>query len=466
VAIEQLGFPYDLVFEGPNLTSIELVRAGQNPYDPAIYAAPPFLLTMYTPLYHYLVAALPAHPENPFLTGRWVACIAMLTAAGGLFLVAGRRTPPTLALFAFGVFFAIWPVSLNTFFLKNDPLALAFSVGAVLAVHHGRGRRGMPAVCALLGLAAIGSKQSFVAAWLACALHLLVVDRRQATQLLAWSLGLGLALALAAQWIWGSGFWFSTIGAVRQQITLDHAGRIAWRIARQPIVPGLLVLTAAVSWDALRSQGREALQRSPYLVYVLSSGTVLLLSVGKLGSSTNYVMEFALAQLLWTVYQVGPRWPDWVRSHALVAAVFAICCVAEFQISERSNYAFPALAIRDQIGTRIGELRRELEALGYDEPLLLIPNTHRLGPALTARPTLNDPLLYRLLWRDGILDLDDMIASIDAQVYDVIMLPISDRSLDPLTPRGLLSAIDRSYEVARASAGQRFFVRRARTPDS
>jgi hypothetical protein len=40
VAIEQLGFPYDLVFEGPNLTSIELVRAGQNPYDPAIYAAP------------------------------------------------------------------------------------------------------------------------------------------------------------------------------------------------------------------------------------------------------------------------------------------------------------------------------------------------------------------------------------------------------------------------------------------
>jgi hypothetical protein len=100
VAIEQLGFPYDLVFEGPNLTSIELVRAGQNPYDPAIYAAPPFLLTMYTPLYHYLVAALPAHPENPFLTGRWVACIAMLTAAGGLFLVAGRRTPPSLALFA------------------------------------------------------------------------------------------------------------------------------------------------------------------------------------------------------------------------------------------------------------------------------------------------------------------------------------------------------------------------------
>jgi hypothetical protein len=328
VTARQLWFPYDLVFESPNPTSIELVRAGENPYDPAIYAAPPFLLTMYTPLYHYLVAA---HPENPFLTGRWVACISMLTAA--------------------------------------------------------------------------------------CALHLLVVDRRQAARLLAWTLGLGLVLALAAQWIWGSGFWFSTIGAVRQQITLDHAGRLAWRIARQPIIPGLLALTAAVSWDALRSQGREALRRSPYLAYVLSSGIVLLLSIGKLGSSTYYVMEFALA-------------------------------------------------LRDRIESRIGELRHELEALGYDEPLLLIPNTHRLGPALTARPTLNDPLLYRLLWRDGILDLDDMIASIDAQVYDVIMLPISERLMDPLTPRGLRSAIDRSYEVTRAAAGQRFFVRRARTPDS
>ena len=51
--------PFDLVYETPNLSTIMLIKEGINPYDPAVYDALPFVITPYTPLYHYLVASLP-----------------------------------------------------------------------------------------------------------------------------------------------------------------------------------------------------------------------------------------------------------------------------------------------------------------------------------------------------------------------------------------------------------------------
>ena len=81
VAADQFSAPWDLVFETPNLGTIKLIQGGKNPYDPEIYAAPPFIITLYTPLYHYLVAALPEHSGNPFFTGRLVSMLSLLAAA-------------------------------------------------------------------------------------------------------------------------------------------------------------------------------------------------------------------------------------------------------------------------------------------------------------------------------------------------------------------------------------------------
>jgi hypothetical protein len=63
----QLRHGRDLVYETPTLRTIELVRAGENPYDPSVYAAGRMWFTMYTPLYAYVVAPLQGLSSNPFL---------------------------------------------------------------------------------------------------------------------------------------------------------------------------------------------------------------------------------------------------------------------------------------------------------------------------------------------------------------------------------------------------------------
>jgi hypothetical protein len=73
VAYHQLYFPFDLCFETPNLATIKLIKDGWNPYSPDVYNGMPFILTMYTPLYHDLVALLPVARSNPFFYGRLVS---------------------------------------------------------------------------------------------------------------------------------------------------------------------------------------------------------------------------------------------------------------------------------------------------------------------------------------------------------------------------------------------------------
>jgi hypothetical protein len=61
----------DLVYETPNLRSIQLMQQGAHVYDRAVYEHNPWWLTPYTPLYHHLVALFPANAAKPFLPGRW-----------------------------------------------------------------------------------------------------------------------------------------------------------------------------------------------------------------------------------------------------------------------------------------------------------------------------------------------------------------------------------------------------------
>src|SRR6187431_2569897 len=70
VVRDQLRAPFDLISEGPHLTAIQAMRDGFNLYDPASYTGPPFQLVPYVPLFHAVVALLPADASNPFFTGR------------------------------------------------------------------------------------------------------------------------------------------------------------------------------------------------------------------------------------------------------------------------------------------------------------------------------------------------------------------------------------------------------------
>jgi len=59
VAYYHLEAPHDICFETHNLASIKSLQAGANLYDKSFYGDWPFIVTIYNPLFHYLVASLP-----------------------------------------------------------------------------------------------------------------------------------------------------------------------------------------------------------------------------------------------------------------------------------------------------------------------------------------------------------------------------------------------------------------------
>ncbi len=139
VSADHLACPSDLLYESPNLATIQQLQAGRPIYSHRVYDDTPFTLTMYTPLYHTIMSWLPASVERPFLTGRIVSMTCMLAAAGLLFVEARPGRSWLLPLIAVGAFFCMRPIVSNTAYLRHDPLGLLLSASAVLVIAH-RGR--------------------------------------------------------------------------------------------------------------------------------------------------------------------------------------------------------------------------------------------------------------------------------------------------------------------------------------
>jgi len=87
VVTGQLTFPLDLEFETLQLRTVRVIESGANPYGPETYASLPYVFSVYTPLYHLLVAALPEVAGRPFLVGRLLALGATLLVAPGFALL-------------------------------------------------------------------------------------------------------------------------------------------------------------------------------------------------------------------------------------------------------------------------------------------------------------------------------------------------------------------------------------------
>ena len=341
VSYEQLISPVDLLYESPNVATVQLIRDGENPYDPALYNGLPFVFTMYTPLFHYLTACLPIPDDNPFFFGRLLSLAAMLSSVGLLFCVTGRRTHVVVPALLCALFFALWIVPRYSAYVKNDSLALLFSVAAVVLVSRPVFRWQLFLV-ALLCLLAIASKQSFVSATAACFFYFLLNDRRRAIRFAAcYALLAGIGGGLATA-VWGNGFWFCTVVATRNPFVPD----VGLTIFREAFGQPLVVWTTVITLLALISTGRLGVrvlfQQSPFAAYVLASGLVLVLTCWKLGADDNYFIEFYLAQLLFLAYWLRERPLEQLLSSQRVVLIAAllVCAGLEWKTARWSDYSY------------------------------------------------------------------------------------------------------------------------------
>lgn len=486
VSSAQLTAPFDLLYETAAYATVEVIDAGLNPYARLVYDAPPFVLTMYTPTYYYLVSALPAHEGNVFFAGRLLSLVATLVAALCLLIASGRASW-SIGVVAVGLFFALWPVSQWAAYVKSDTTALAFSALGVAALHLSRGRAWLLALAALSCVVAISCKQSYIAASAAGALFLLFRDRRSFAIFAAWGAALGLGFLAYATQNWGPGFWFSTVTATGQEITLSYALTIAGLSGPKPLLVIVLGIATLLAVLASRREGLEVVKRSPYLVYAATSCFVCGATLGKMGSSTNYLIEPWLALLMWTAFALSdlPKSALARPLAALAVVALLLASIADLTGARELEYSWLDPVLNERRERFYDQLREEVESLGFENPKVLSffiwdaeedleifaqSKTYQI----TDQVILNDAFLYRLLWESGALEIESLVAAIRGKAFDLIITP---RDMRPFEVRGvlqptymtLMSAVLAQYRLAvptvrvKGSAGAHYyFVRKTR----
>lgn len=455
---DQIVHPVDLVLESPSLATLQLLREGANPYDPKVYAEPPFWLSMYTPLYYQLVAALPAHPENPFFTGRVVdlACVAGLL----LLLFCVRDGDRALALLGCGAYVLVRVVVNNAALLKNDFLGILLSALAVVLADRARGRVAWIVAAALVAALGFWCKQSFLAAAASIGLFLLLNSLRSALVFgLVFATSAG-ALLGGALLVWGQGFWFSVFEAPQNPLNGDVFRGLWLEMLIQPVAMlNLLAALALIVWAAL-ARGRSAFSSDPFALYTLVSGVVLMATVGKEGAGANYFNEWEFASLL-----VLARWlPPWIESArpriaaASFAGVFVVASAAEVALAERSQYSYTTSEISPQALAMSQHVSARVTALAGERPRLLNLYSASIVGRLAATVEVNDPFLYALLWGAGKLDPQRLREAIRSRRYDGILAPPGILDGVYPYPPDLLRALQRHYRLGeRIPAGDRPF---------
>jgi hypothetical protein len=457
----QLPVAFDLAYETPTAAVIRLIQAGRTPYDPASYASPPFVMTVYTPLYPYLVAALPPVAGNPFLVGRVVSAVSLLLAASLLFAVHGRGRGWAVPALAFAAYFSFWPALIHTAYLKNDPTALLLSGLAVVCADRARGRTWAPYAAAALCVAALATKQSYGAASAACLGFFLARERRTGLRFaLAWAGGIG-AGAAAASWAWGDGFWFSAIRGNLSRLSLDIWVFNLARTLRQPLVWVILGIGAAAARAAWRRDGAALLRESPYPLYAVVSLALAVATVGRVGAAPIYFLEFFLALLFWIVHELRDRsLPGRSAAARLAAAALLAALLLDVAAPPRAESYIGGGMEAERSALRRA-MRERIAGLGFERPRVLDFTTHLYLYDVEEDVVLNDPFYYRVLWESGVLDPAPLEREIRAGHFDVVLLPAGagPASFGSRPLAALTRAVRRRYVLASRDAVHDYYVR-------
>jgi hypothetical protein len=425
VSIDHLQAPHDIFFESHNLATIKSIGQNAPIYSPSFYADLPFVITIYNPLYHYLVAALPAKSDNPFFTGRLVSLISLILCAL-LFLKLGESGKKlTVPILLIGWVFLISVTVQNAAYLRGDTLALLFSLLAIFLLDGEEGNYRRICLAAILGFIAFAVKQTSISATCACFLFLCSQNWKSARAFLALTCCLYGGFAVLAQMVWGSGYWFSAyLSLMGHPILLNNALRMWGTMLREPLFALLVLVSVLTALEALRRDGSAVLIKSPYLGYLIFATLVLLFTIGKVGSDKIYFLEFIFACFLWILFFRKTYWSSLSRKWIafLPILVFWGISISELLWADSDSYSYT-----DKETTRYRQeayelAAKEIEELRVDKGKILTLNTYVLLYTVQPQAYLNDPYNYWLMWSAGVLDINPLLHAIEKRQFSAILL--------------------------------------------
>lgn len=439
-------FPLDYG-EAPLVDQALRLAAWQNIYKPDL-STPPYTISNYPPLYVAALAPLVALFGPAFGPGRLLSALCAWVAAACLAVLVHTHSRDRWAAGVTALtFITIAYVTHWSGFLRVDLLALALSLLALAVLVRWPGAGWGLWVAGVLLAASVYTRQSYALAAPAAAFVWLwsTAGLRRALGLAALVGGLGLAAFLVLQLVTGGGFFFNIVTA--------NVNEYRWDILERNL-------------DSLRDNawplmGLGALgvafgpRRNPLYalaVVYLAGGALSGLTVGKIGSNVNYLLEFCAGLCLvagglaaWARQQPGRAW--------LAAGV-----VAALALQAAYSLRMTLTVYASDLGDRRSltpELYR-LAALVAEADGPVLADEYMGLSTLAGQPLYLQPFEVTQLARAGVWDQAPLLASLDEQQFAMILLYDPEWSRERWTPE-MLAMIEGNYRLSAHAADTRVY---------
>jgi hypothetical protein len=407
-----IAFPYSVDYgEGPLLAQTRALGHRENIYR-ADLSSPPYTISNYPPLYPLVLSPVSRIAGPAFWYGRLLSWLSIVAAATLIGLIVHALTRDRLAAVIGGLsLLAFPPASYWAGLYRVDAFALALSLGGLYVCARGADAPRAIPLAAVLLTAAIFTRQSYgVAAPLAAACWLLATGRgRRALALVGLVGAFGAALFAGLEWLTRGGFSFNIVTA---NLNEYQAGSLTRQLAEVwallPIVltaAGLFLLLAGVprvpSWPVV----------APYLIGAALSG----LTIGKIGSNVNYLLELGAAVALATGALVA-----WFRPRRMVTAVAALLLALDVLLMVLAS---PYRAVTHARLGQSGDARR-LERVVREAGGVVLADEDMGLLARADLPIYFQPFEMTRLARAGRWDQRPLLGDIERQAFPVILIHV------------------------------------------
>ncbi|MFI5393968.1 MAG: ArnT family glycosyltransferase [Candidatus Binatia bacterium] len=469
-SLAAIRYPFELDFgEGVVLGQIKMLMAGQA-YRP-LGASPPYVINNYPPVFH-LVTAVASHlTGNMLATGRGVSVTSTLLASMIVAVLVwcaakteSARLPRALAaVFAGLSFLSISYTATWGSLMRVDMLAHFFSLAGLLVFATGAARGRRVYWCALPFLLAVYTKQTAIAAPVACILAALFMDVALSLKLAALLLGMGLVSFAGLTWLTSGQFYFHVVTANHNAYDWHRMVFFLGDLEQRYSIEMAIAAVAAASLLSGVRKANRSLSASatswirPVLGVYLVTAFLVSLTIGKVASEVNYLIEFmgvvcicvgiALAEGF-----AGGRLP--AASHSLASSLSAVFLPCLLLIPMSGLLRRPAIewveipSVQEQHETaQLLEIIRNADGPVLSQNLTLL--------FLAGKPVEFQPCDMAHVAYQGEWDQSGFVARIEGRQYQLVILHF-DVARHPdwegFTP-SMVAAIRGHYVPAQSLAG-------------
>ncbi len=407
----RVGYPAELTYgESIVLDQARRVASEQPLYPPPLDL--PLTVTAYPPLYYMLVGTLQrVSGDSGYIVGRLVSATAMLSSAVLLAWcvrsVAGRWAAGVLS----GALFLTQNLTVLVWASAHrvDPLALCLTLGGLALASAGRTR-----IAALALMLAVFTKHSYLAAPLAICALLWPCRRMLLTFVGVFAGGLTLLVGLTVVLVGSSFFWHTIV-----------ANAVPWDLQYFVAQFGALLqfnalpLCLAASAFALPERSGERLWRA----YFVTSCVLSLVTIGKIGASSNYWLELSAATAALIGVAACRLATDSRRTAPFGATAFASLVLAALVMSMPAYQATAYAALTAPLTGPSGATPPQLTTaqLVASEPADVL--TDDPGLALMAGKSIQfEFVIFTLLATQGFWDERPILDAIRDQRFGLVIL--------------------------------------------